>query len=130
MKLFLCSLHQFILVNDFVQVTTPLLFKLIPAVINLGVLMHWFPSESTQNEVSLSLSLSHITQTDAHTQAHTYICKHWVLHYILPVQYGLPYKRMLSRKIKTSDFIILIFNDPSLLSMYWSIYTTPHSSLC
>uniref|UniRef100_A0A7N2RF49 Cation/H+ exchanger transmembrane domain-containing protein n=1 Tax=Quercus lobata TaxID=97700 RepID=A0A7N2RF49_QUELO len=27
-------------------VTTPLLFKLIPAVINLGVLMHWFPSES------------------------------------------------------------------------------------
>ncbi|XP_027359593.1 K(+) efflux antiporter 5 isoform X2 [Abrus precatorius] len=37
-------------------VTTPLLFKLIPAVMNLGVLMHWFPSESnTQNEVSLSL---------------------------------------------------------------------------
>ncbi|QCD95104.1 monovalent cation:H+ antiporter-2 [Vigna unguiculata] len=33
-------------------VTTPLLFKLIPAVMNLGVLMHWFPSESsTQIEV-------------------------------------------------------------------------------
>ncbi|KAK7314915.1 hypothetical protein VNO77_33445 [Canavalia gladiata] len=32
-------------------VTTPLLFKLIPALMNLGVLMHWFPSESsTQNE--------------------------------------------------------------------------------
>ncbi|KAG6721066.1 hypothetical protein I3842_03G093300 [Carya illinoinensis] len=32
-------------------VTTPLLFKLIPAMMNLGVLMHWFPSESdTQNE--------------------------------------------------------------------------------
>ncbi|GMN40881.1 hypothetical protein TIFTF001_010097 [Ficus carica] len=28
-------------------VTTPLLFKLIPAVINLGVLMHWFPPESS-----------------------------------------------------------------------------------
>ncbi|KAK7364258.1 hypothetical protein VNO80_12783 [Phaseolus coccineus] len=28
-------------------VTTPLLFKLIPAVMNLGILMHWFPSEST-----------------------------------------------------------------------------------
>ncbi|GAU45657.1 hypothetical protein TSUD_293660 [Trifolium subterraneum] len=32
-------------------VTTPLLFKLIPAVMNLGVLMHWFPAENgTQNE--------------------------------------------------------------------------------
>ncbi|KAM6587526.1 hypothetical protein CsatA_010131 [Cannabis sativa] len=30
----------------FSLVTTPLLFKLIPAVLNLGVLMHWFPSES------------------------------------------------------------------------------------
>ncbi|KAK4795675.1 hypothetical protein SAY86_028001 [Trapa natans] len=28
-------------------VTTPLLFKLIPAVMNLGVLMHWFPTESS-----------------------------------------------------------------------------------
>jgi hypothetical protein len=53
---------SFLLFNykfDDLQVTTPLLFKLIPAVINLGVLMHWFPSENgTQNEVSLSLSLS------------------------------------------------------------------------
>ncbi|XP_059629424.1 K(+) efflux antiporter 5 isoform X2 [Cornus florida] len=39
-------------------VTTPVLFKLIPAVMHLGVLMHWFPSESMQNEVPLSLSLS------------------------------------------------------------------------
>ncbi|KAL5570051.1 hypothetical protein UlMin_026626 [Ulmus minor] len=33
-------------------VTTPLLFKLIPAVMNLGVLMHWFPPENNniQNE--------------------------------------------------------------------------------
>ncbi|KAL9324210.1 hypothetical protein ACSQ67_009067 [Phaseolus vulgaris] len=39
-------------------VTTPLLFKLIPAVMNLGILMHWFPSESTtQIEVSLFISL-------------------------------------------------------------------------
>ncbi|KAE9620993.1 putative cation/H+ exchanger [Lupinus albus] len=38
-------------------VTTPLLFKLIPSVMNLGVLMHWFPSESsTQNEEKASLS--------------------------------------------------------------------------
>ncbi|XP_020094430.1 K(+) efflux antiporter 5 [Ananas comosus] len=32
-------------------VTTPLIFKLIPAVMHLGILMHWFPSESSmQNE--------------------------------------------------------------------------------
>lgn len=37
-------------------VTTPLLFKLIPAVLNLGVLMHWFPSETnTQNEEKASM---------------------------------------------------------------------------
>lgn len=42
-----------------IQVTTPLLFKLIPSVMNLGVLLQWFPTESsTQNEVCcLSLSL-------------------------------------------------------------------------
>ncbi|KAI3735201.1 hypothetical protein L6452_14691 [Arctium lappa] len=28
-------------------VTTPVLFRLIPAVMHLGVLMHWFPSEAT-----------------------------------------------------------------------------------
>ncbi|MQM02773.1 hypothetical protein Taro_035547, partial [Colocasia esculenta] len=33
-------------------VTTPLVFKLIPAVLHLGILMHWFPSESNvQNEM-------------------------------------------------------------------------------
>ncbi|XP_019449421.1 PREDICTED: K(+) efflux antiporter 5-like [Lupinus angustifolius] len=38
-------------------VTTPLLFKLIPALMNLGVLMHWFPSESTtQNEGKPSMN--------------------------------------------------------------------------
>ncbi|KAJ3682075.1 hypothetical protein LUZ60_014648 [Juncus effusus] len=32
-------------------VTTPLIFKLIPAVMHLGILMHWFPAETTmQNE--------------------------------------------------------------------------------
>lgn len=46
------------LIEMFLQVTTPLLFKLIPNVMNLGVLLQWFPSESgMQNEV-LSLSLS------------------------------------------------------------------------
>lgn len=42
------------------QVTTPVLFKLIPAVMHLGVLMHWFPAETTQQspEVSLSIRLS------------------------------------------------------------------------
>ena len=53
---FFSSFEIFILVDDYVQVTTPLLFKLIPAIMNLGVLMHWFPSESdTQNEVPLFL---------------------------------------------------------------------------
>ncbi|KAK9291516.1 hypothetical protein L1049_019464 [Liquidambar formosana] len=37
-------------------VTTPVLFKLIPAVMHLGVLMHWFPAESsTQNEEKVSI---------------------------------------------------------------------------
>ncbi|KAK7283696.1 hypothetical protein RIF29_13405 [Crotalaria pallida] len=41
----------------FSLVTTPLLFKLIPAVMNLGVLMHWFPSESsTQIEEKSSMN--------------------------------------------------------------------------
>lgn len=31
-------------------VTTPIMFKLIPALMHLGVLMHWFPSDSSQNE--------------------------------------------------------------------------------
>ncbi|KAF9614666.1 hypothetical protein IFM89_019794 [Coptis chinensis] len=36
-------------------VTTPIMFKVIPALMHLGVLMHWFPSESnTQNEVILA----------------------------------------------------------------------------
>jgi hypothetical protein len=44
--------------NDVVQVTTPLLFKLTPAIMNLGVLMHWFPPEgTTHNEVSIFSSL-------------------------------------------------------------------------
>ncbi|KAK4480581.1 hypothetical protein RD792_013659 [Penstemon davidsonii] len=35
-------------------VTTPVLFKLIPALMHLGVLMHWFPPENvTNNEVIL-----------------------------------------------------------------------------
>ena len=34
------------------QVTTPLIFKLIPVVMHLGILMRWFPTEnSMQNEV-------------------------------------------------------------------------------
>ncbi|ERN19485.1 hypothetical protein AMTR_s00069p00196290 [Amborella trichopoda] len=36
-------------------VTTPLMFKLIPAVMHLGILMHWFPAESAQNEVNAYL---------------------------------------------------------------------------
>ncbi|ONI25140.1 hypothetical protein PRUPE_2G283800 [Prunus persica] len=42
-------------------VTTPLLFKLIPAIMNLGVLMHWFPSEGTpySEEKSLMIEAEH-----------------------------------------------------------------------
>ncbi|XP_058067744.1 K(+) efflux antiporter 4-like isoform X5 [Magnolia sinica] len=32
-------------------VTTPFLFKLIPAVVHLGVLLRWFPPDSSQNEM-------------------------------------------------------------------------------
>ncbi|CAN6480305.1 unnamed protein product [Victoria cruziana] len=38
-------------------VTTPLMFKLIPILMHLGVLVRWFPSESTQIEVRLLLNL-------------------------------------------------------------------------
>ncbi|XP_058067717.1 K(+) efflux antiporter 4-like isoform X2 [Magnolia sinica] len=34
-----------------VEVTTPFLFKLIPAVVHLGVLLRWFPPDSSQNEM-------------------------------------------------------------------------------
>ncbi|XP_077235589.1 K+ efflux antiporter 5 isoform X2 [Tasmannia lanceolata] len=41
-------------------VTTPLMFKLIPALMHLGVLMHWFPSESgPQNEERASMLEAH-----------------------------------------------------------------------
>ncbi|WCJ36545.1 Glutathione-regulated potassium-efflux system protein KefB [Euphorbia peplus] len=41
-------------------VTTPLLFKLIPNVMNLGVLLHWFPPENnTQNEERTSMIEAH-----------------------------------------------------------------------
>lgn len=37
-------------------VTTPFLFKLIPALMHIGVLMHWFPSETaTNNEEKVSM---------------------------------------------------------------------------
>ncbi|XP_073292986.1 K(+) efflux antiporter 5 [Primulina huaijiensis] len=40
-------------------VTTPVLFKLIPALMHLGVLMHWFPSETvTNNEEKVSMTRS------------------------------------------------------------------------
>ncbi|KAK9102178.1 hypothetical protein Sjap_019432 [Stephania japonica] len=35
----------------FSLVTTPLLFKLIPAVVHLGVLLRWFSPDSSQNEI-------------------------------------------------------------------------------
>lgn len=46
--------------------TTPVVFKLIPALMHLGVLMHWFPSENgTNNEVIRHLEW--YTSTYAHT---------------------------------------------------------------
>ncbi|TYH61401.1 hypothetical protein ES332_D07G049300v1 [Gossypium tomentosum] len=42
-------------------VTTPLMFKLIPYVMNLGVLLQWFPSESSStNEEKVSIIEAHI----------------------------------------------------------------------
>uniref|UniRef100_A0A164WXX4 Cation/H+ exchanger transmembrane domain-containing protein n=1 Tax=Daucus carota subsp. sativus TaxID=79200 RepID=A0A164WXX4_DAUCS len=38
-------------------VTTPVVFKLVPAMVHLGVLMHWFPPESSgETEVGICLS--------------------------------------------------------------------------
>lgn len=49
-------------------VTTPLLFKLIPAIMHLGVLMHWFPAESnTSNEVSLPRTES-VSMVETHNR--------------------------------------------------------------
>lgn len=42
--------------KEFVQVTTPLLFKLIPAVVHLGVLLRWF-SPDTQSEVIINVRI-------------------------------------------------------------------------
>lgn len=39
-------------------VTTPIMFKLIPAFMHLGVLMHWFPSDGAQNEITLGNRVS------------------------------------------------------------------------
>lgn len=41
--------------NSFMQVTTPLLFKLIPAVVHLGVLLRWFSPDSTVEVVTCHL---------------------------------------------------------------------------
>ncbi|KAL8217964.1 hypothetical protein R6Q57_021337 [Mikania cordata] len=44
-------------------VTTPVLFRLIPAVMHLGVLMHWFPAETAQQqteEMSSANDLTHV----------------------------------------------------------------------
>ncbi|RZC57665.1 hypothetical protein C5167_004973 [Papaver somniferum] len=49
----------------FSLVTTPLMFKLIPALMHLGVLMHWFPAESTQNEHILAGRTTSIEVTHA-----------------------------------------------------------------
>ncbi|KAJ4706156.1 K(+) efflux antiporter [Melia azedarach] len=38
-------------------VTTPLLFKLIPSVMNLGVLLHWFPPEGSAPRIEEKTSL-------------------------------------------------------------------------
>ncbi|CAI0398913.1 unnamed protein product [Linum tenue] len=40
-------------------VTTPLLFKLIPNVMNLGVLLQWFPPETAPNEEKVSMIEAH-----------------------------------------------------------------------
>jgi hypothetical protein len=37
------------------QVTTPLLFKMIPAVVHLGVLLRWFSVDSNQVEVHVHI---------------------------------------------------------------------------
>lgn len=46
------------LLEKFLQVTTPLLFKLIPAVIHLGVLVRWFSPDSSPIEVISSFLVS------------------------------------------------------------------------
>ncbi|KAJ0042122.1 hypothetical protein Pint_17303 [Pistacia integerrima] len=70
-------------------VTTPLLFKLTPSVMSLGVLLHWFPSESIpRDEVSLSLLL-----VCTHLQIHTHKLSlfltsvHAVTHSLVHTQY-------------------------------------------
>ncbi|MQL97072.1 hypothetical protein Taro_029752 [Colocasia esculenta] len=39
------------------EVTTPLLFKLIPAVIHLGILLRWFAPDGGQNEIAANMPL-------------------------------------------------------------------------
>jgi hypothetical protein len=42
------------------QVTTPLLFKMIPAVVHLGVLLRWFSVDSNQVEVHVHINWVHL----------------------------------------------------------------------
>lgn len=50
------SSHQIIdSCKAMVQVTTPLLFKLIPAVVHLGVLLRWFSPDSMSEVMILAL---------------------------------------------------------------------------
>lgn len=39
------------------QVTTPLLFKLIPAVVRLGVLLRWFSPDIPNEVIKIDLSI-------------------------------------------------------------------------
>lgn len=63
--------------ENFVQVTTPVLFKLIPAIMHLGVLMHWFPVENVaQDEV---VFLTEIGLIDTILTSHANTLDHMLL---------------------------------------------------
>lgn len=78
-----------------VQVTTPILFKLVPALVKLGVLMHWFPSESaTTNEVIFFRPMSHMSPSPSkrvHCMKliHCFHSKYHYLSAILNACYGI-----------------------------------------
>ncbi|KAM7274147.1 hypothetical protein ACFE04_028811 [Oxalis oulophora] len=49
-------------------VTTPLLFKLIPSVMNLGILLHWFPNESVPPNEKIIPERASIIDFEAHNR--------------------------------------------------------------
>lgn len=111
------------------QVTTPLMFKLIPYVMNLGVLLQWFPSESSStNEVSLSIFMEiHYSHICMHIALHIDMSDHWQsLNYQpSPLAYRLLSEQIWTLHGKWASFQIC---NGIMTLIYSFVYRSPHAT--